>query len=341
MMHWRTCSLLFLIMLLALSVGGCGNLTFTVGVSSSSQELTSTVVDEEPGDGGNEVAVIDVSGLIINGPKPALLRQGENPVALLHEKLRKAEKDDDVKAVILRINSPGGTVTATDIMFREVERFKQRTGKPVVALMMDVAASGGYYLACSADHVVAYPSTVTGSIGVIIQTITFKEAMNRVGIRADAITSGPNKAAGSPLGELTPEHRAILKGLVDDFYGRFTTVVRTNRPSISPSHFAEVTDGRVVSGTDAAELGLVDQVGDLYDAFAKAKELAGVPRAKMVLYHRPLNYVASPFAAAPGVGGAAQAGAGGTQINLFQLNLHELPGGADVGFYYLWQPMGP
>lgn len=330
-MH-RTLSAAILTPLLLL--GGCGNLTFTVGVSSGARDLETTVVERDTSSGGARVAVIDVSGLITNGPKPALLRQGENPVALLHEKLNEAERDGGVKAVILRINSPGGTVTATDIMYRQVRRFRQRTGKPVVVQMMDVAASGGYYLSCAGDHVIAFPSTITGSIGVIVQTITFKEAMERVGIHADAITSGPNKAAGSPLGELKAEHRAVFQRLVDDFYGRFTSVVKDARPGIPAERFAEVTDGRIMSGGDALAAGLVDEVGDLHDAWAKAKELAGVSHADLVLYHRPLNYVASPYAAAPGMRQATSQ----TQINFLQINVEELPGGADAGFYYLWRP---
>ncbi len=329
-----------LLIVLLLSLTGCGNLVFTVGVSSGSSKLTSTVVHNEK-NASDQVAIIDVSGMILNAPKPALLSQGENPVALLHEQLQKAREDDKVKAVILRINTPGGTVTATDVMYREVMRFKEQSKKPVVVLQMDIAASGGYYLSCAGDHVVAYPSTITGSIGVIIQTMSFKPALDRWGITTEALTSGKNKAAGSPLGTLTDEHRAVLQELVDDFYGRFIATVRAARPNIPADRFADVTDGRVFSGEDALALGLVDELGDLYDAHTHAKKLAKISRANMVIYHRPLNYVASPYAASPGPhvnsqgGGAAP---GSTQVNILQFNLPEMPGGASVGFYYLWQP---
>ena len=328
----------FVLILAALFSAGCGNLVFTVGLSSGSSELTSTVVHDESNSGANQVAIIDVSGMILNGARPGLLSQGENPVALLTEQLHKAQHDSDVKAIILRINTPGGTVTATDVMYREVMRFKEATKKPVVVLQMDIAASGGYYLSCAGDHVVAYPSTITGSIGVIIQTMTFKPALDRWGIATEALTSGKNKAAGSPLGTLTDEHRAILQGLVDDFYEKFTATVRAARPNSPAERFAQVTDGRVFSGVDALELGLVDELGDLYNAHAKAKSLAKVKRADMVIYHRPLNYVASPYAAAPTPQPQSSNGQGGTQVNLLQLNLPEMPGGASVGFYYLWQP---
>jgi protease-4 len=223
------------------------------------------------------------------------------------------------------------------MMYREVERFRQRTGKPVVALMMDVAASGGYYLAVSADHIVTYPTTVTGSIGVLVQTISVKPALSRIGIEARALTSGPNKDAGSPFNVMTEDQQATLQHLVDTFYGRFTDLVRQRRPDIPEDRFAMVTDGRVVTGVDAVELGLADEVGDLYDAFARAKDLAGIDAAKLIVYHRPLEYVASAYAGVPAAPGV------GTQVNIAQFNLGGLVPGLDppFGFYYLWQPQWP
>jgi protease-4 len=276
--------------------------------------------------------------MLLNARRSGLLTEGDNPVSLFAEQLNKAAEDNDVKAVILRINSPGGTVTATDMMYRQVRRFREKTGKPVVALQMDIAASGGYYLSCAADHIIAYPSTITGSIGVIIQTFTLKPMLERWGVGLEALTSGKNKAAGSPLGTLTDEHRAILQGLVNDFYARFREVVKQARPKIPQDQFAQVTDGRVYSGDAALGMGLVDQVGDLYDAHAKAKELAKIQRADMVRYHRPLSYTPTPYAAAPHPSPVEGDHRPTTQINLVQLNIDELPGSGTVGFYYLWQP---
>lgn len=331
-------SIKLLTLFAALLLPGCGNLTMTIGLSSGGRELQAATVHTEAGAAGHRVAIVDVSGMILNSRRSGILSEGDNPVALFAEQLKKAGDDGDVKAVILRINSPGGAVTATDMMYREVRRFRQQTGKPVVALQMDIAASGGYYLSCAADHVVAYPSTITGSIGVIIQTFTLKPMLDRWGVQMEALTSGRNKAAGSPFGTLTEDHRAILQGLVDDFYARFRDVVKQARPKIPQERFAEVTDGRVFSGDDALQLGLIDQVGDLYDAFEKAKELAKISKADMVLYHRPLSYVATPYAAAPGRAAGDSRDAIGTQFNLVQLNIDDMPGGGSVGFYYLWQP---
>jgi len=218
-----------------------------------------------------------------------------------------------------------------------------------VALLADVAASGGYYVACATDHIVAYPTSVTGSVGVLLQTVSVKPALGRIGVQAEAFTSGPNKDVGSPLSQLTDEQRGVLRGLVDDFYGRFVAVVREARPQLAEDRFAQATDGRVMSGEKAVEWGLADEVGDLDIAVAQAQALAGIDAADLVTYHRPYVYVGSPYAAAslatPMALPAAPAAAGwngaGTQINLAQINLTQSILGLNVGFYYLWDPTSP
>lgn len=326
------------LLLLLLSLGGCTPNQIVIDLAPTSDELDQTVVVDDGRWFSDRVALIDVSGLIVNSGQPRLIGAGPNPVSLLHEQLEKAAADRGVKAVVLRLNTPGGTVTASDAMYREVQRFKRRTGKPVVALMMDTATSGGYYLACAADTIVTYPTSVTGSIGVIVQTFSFKPAMSRLGIQSEALTSGENKDAGSYFSTMTDEHRAILQGLVDDFYQRFVNVVREHRPDIPDQRFDEVIDGRVMSGERAVALGLADRAGDIYDAFAEARALAEIERADLVRYHRPRAAAGSPYARAP----LADHGPSSTQINLLQLNVEHLPGlDAPVGIYYLWQPDAP
>lgn len=327
---------LWLITTSLLTSGGCGPIHLAVGVSPGDQQLTKTTVTSDGHWFSPQVALIDVSGVIMNAPKPGLIQRGKNPVSDLHEKLQQAREDDRVKAVVLRLNTPGGGVTASDAMYRDIVRFKQDTGKPVVALMMDVTASGGYYVACAADRVVTYPTSVVGSIGVIVQTVSVKPALSKIGIHAEAMTSGKNKDAGSPLSTLTDDHRAVLQGLVDDYYARFVSLVRDTRPGIPADKFDDVTDGRVVSGEQAVTLGLADQAGDVIDAGELAMQLAGIEHADMIIYHRRLEYVGSPYAQAPDTPGTT----GSTQINLMQLNMTGgLPGfDAPVGVYYLWRP---
>lgn len=332
---WRIRLLMVFVMAGAALCGGCARLRFVVDAIPADDRLTETTVldDRTPsllGASRAKIALIDVTGVIADARRSELLSDGENPVARFVEALRIAQKDRDIKAVIVRLNSPGGAVTASDILHSEVLHFKEKTSKPVVMLMGDVAASGAYYLACAGDEIIAHPTTVTGSIGVIIQTFNFSEGMRRIGIRAESITSGSNKAMGSPFEPMTDEHRALLQGLVDEFYGRFRSIVENARAEVSGADLAWVTDGRVVTGVRAAEIGLVDRTGDLHDAFERAKEMAQIPTARLVKYHRPLDFVGSAYSAAP---------MPRTQVNLMQLNLDGGPLLDGVGLYYLWDPL--
>ncbi|MBB6431193.1 signal peptide peptidase SppA [Algisphaera agarilytica] len=329
-----------LIALALLPLVGCGPATFVVGVAPGGQSMTTTPIERDGRWGSQHIMIIDVTGMIANADQGGLLSAGDNPVARLTEGLRLAANDNRVSAVVLRLNTPGGTVTASDMMYREVQRFKTKTGKPVVMVMMDVAASGGYYLACAGDHIIAYPSTVTGSIGVIFQTVSVKPALSRIGVEAEALVSGPNKAAGSPLETLEDSQREILQGLVDRFYADFVTVVRENRTDVDADTWDMITDGRVFTGRRAYELGLVDQLGDIRDGISKAKELSGASTADVFVAHRPLDYVSGPYSQAP----ATARSDSSTQINLLQINLDDALStvhAADSGMYYLWVPELP
>ena len=246
------------------------------------------------------VALIDVSGVIVNGGQPRLIGLGEapNPVAHLAADLQKAATDDDVAAVVLRINSPGGTATASELMYRSVERFQEDTGKPVVALMMDSATSGGYLTALPADHIVAHPTTITGSIGVILPTVSVQPALERWGIAVDEIRFGENKNAGSPLTAPDAGQRETLQAVIDDMGERFVATVRADRPGVveAEARGETVLDGRIFSGERALEVGLVDQLGDLRDAFAEAVRRAGHSEARLVRYDREAQPVPVPEA---------------------------------------------
>jgi len=316
-------------------ITGCSGIRFVINAVPADDSLIETTVYEGKSSGifsgtSNKIALIDVSGVIRNEDRNQYISDGENPVALFDEALERAKNDSAVKAVIIRLNSPGGSVTASDVMYSRVLSFKELTGKPVIMLMEDVAASGAYYIACAGDVVIAHPTTVTGSIGVIMMTFNFSEGMNRIGIHADAITSGSNKAMGSPFQAASAEHRAIMQEMVDEFYVRFRSIVSERWPDVDEASFDLATDGRVLSGARAADLGFVNDVGDLDDAFLSAKNLAGIPGARLVKYHRPLKHVGSPYASSPV--------STGSQVNLLQLNIPGSIGCDQPGFYYLWDP---
>ena len=217
------------------------------------------------GTGQGKVLLLDLSGVISSQDKDGLVPQ-PNMLATFREELTRASKDDKIKALVVRINSPGGTVTASDILYHELRDFKTKRKVPVIASMMDVAASGGYYLAMAADSIVVHPSTVTGSIGVIMLTVNARGLLEKVGVEANAITSGPRKDMGSPFRVMTAEERGIFQSVIDSFYHRFLAVVQEGRPNLSADQIKKLADGRIYSGDQAREAGLIDEIGYLDDA---------------------------------------------------------------------------
>src|SRR5262245_29328333 len=186
--------------------------------------LEESVVD---GKSGPKILMIDVSGALTTRPDSGRFGLGgrESPTALMREQIDRALEDAQIAALLLRIDSPGGTVIASEMLYREVRRFKAKTGRPVIAQMLGAGTSGAYYVEMAADQVRAYPATVTGSIGVIIAGINVSGLMERFGVADQTITTGPFKDAGSPLRPMRPEERAQLASVADDLFDTFLDVV--------------------------------------------------------------------------------------------------------------------
>jgi protease-4 len=236
----------------------------------------------------------------------------------------------------VRINSPGGGVTASDIMYRDLVNFREETHKPVVACMMDVAASGGYYLAMACDRIYAHPTTVTGSIGVIMSLYNAHGLLKMAGVKSEPIKSGPNKDIGNPGRPMTEEERAILQGMVDGFYHQFIDVVVKGRKGhLSPEKVQVLADGRVYTGVEAHTLGLVDEVGYLEDALKCALGMACLKDASVVAYDNDrCGFRGSIYAAAPNIPKEIN-----VRLDVPGLsNLTALAGLGGSGFYYLWEP---
>jgi protease-4 len=290
----------------------------------------------QPGKGPGKVAIVQVEGMLMNARSGGFLQPTENPVSLFAQQMNQAAKDKNVKAVVLRVNSPGGTVTASDLMYEIVSDFREKTHKPVVVSTQETTASGGYYLSCAADKIVVHPTSVVGSIGVIFSTFEVERMMDKIGVRNEAIKSGPLKDMGSPFKALRPDEREVMQGMVNDYYARFVEIVKTRRNITDPDRVKQVTDGRVFTGIRAVELGLADQAGSLNDALDVARELANAKGAKAVIFKRPYGYGGSIYAETQMAPPTAEgAGATGNAMRL------ELPGSQKVlpgGFYYLWQP---
>jgi protease-4 len=309
-----------------------------VGRGAERKLVASPVLaDKEPGQA--KVAMIDVRGMLADAERPDLFGQGTNPVDRFVTQLALAENDPDIAAIIIRITSPGGTVTASDIMYRELRRFELVSHKPVVASLGEVAASGGYYLALGSDRIIAEPTSITGSIGVIMPTINFSAGLNSIGIRSRSVKSGANKDLANPLEPMRDEQYALIQALVDEYFARFRTLVLERR-HIKPEDVSTCTDGRVFSGEDAAKLGLVDEVGGVREAFESAKKLAGLKAATLVKYADKDHPARSIYALSDGPQPQAQSSGLNVHLDLGG-PLGQVSASETSGIYYLWMPMAP
>jgi protease-4 len=257
-----------------------------------------TVVD---GEDGPKILMLELSGMLTTAPEESALGLGqrESQTARLREQIDLALEDDEIAALLLRIDSPGGTVIASDILHREVQRWKRETGRPVVAQLMGAGTSGAYYVAIAADEVRAYPTTVTGSIGVIIAGVNLSGLMERFGVENQTLVTGSFKDAGSPLRPMREVEREQLMSVAQDLFAAFLDAVEAGRPELTRERIETLADGRVYSGPQAFEAGLVDALGDLPEAVEAAKVAAGVEgEARVVVYHRPGERPAGLFWAA-------------------------------------------
>jgi protease-4 len=268
--------------LLALVLAGCITIDLPFGKPG---KLRETVVE---GEHGPKIALIEIEGLLHEVAKPSRFGWGEreSPVARVRAQLDIAAKDRAVKAVVLRIHSPGGTATASDIIYGEIQRFKAKKQVPVVAQLMGIATSGAYYAAMAADSVYAQPTTVTGSIGVIFAGVNVSGFMEKLGLADQTITTGPYKDVGSPFRRMTPEDRALVQGVINDLYRRFVAVVETGRPQLTVGRVEALADGRIYSAPQAQANGLIDGISDLPSTIDEVRRRAGLEEARVVSYHR-------------------------------------------------------
>jgi protease-4 len=311
-------------------LSGCNMPSLLIKPVSNTSELEEITVEEGKGLSGSKIAIIEIEGMLMNAREGAgFFGPEENKLSLFTQQLEKAERDDSVKAVVLRINSPGGTVTCSDTMYQMIRKFRDETKKPVVADTQEVCASGAYYIACGADRIVAHPTSVVGSIGVIFETFEVSGAMQKLGITSTAVKSGEMKDMGSPFKPLDPQAREVMQGMVDEYYARFVGVVKENRRLSEAAPMKTLTDGRVFSGETAQKLGLVDQVGLLPDAIDLARQMSKAQGAKVIMYKRPYGYGGSIYAS-----GSVPP----PRADVMKLQLPDVGVALPRGFYYLWQP---
>lgn len=243
----------------------------------------------------NRIALIDVTGILRSGDGGFSLLGGTT-VGELQEQLDRAAADRGVKAVVLRINTPGGEVSASDTMFRAIQRFRETTGRPVVASIVDLGTSGGYYISLGADRIVACPTAITGSVGVIMEFINVEGLFNKIGVQSQTIVSGPRKDAGSPFRPMTPEEKELMAGVNGTLFKRFTDLVTASRHEMTAEDMAVISDGRIVTADQALKLKMIDRIGYLEDALSDARVMAGVSSADVILYRPQSNGLANIYA---------------------------------------------
>lgn len=307
---------------LALALAGC----VSISLFPQMQPLQEKTVQ---GTAADKILMIDVSGVITEGATGSSFGVNEDMVARIKEELTLAAEDTHIKALLVRINSPGGTVTASDVIHHEITQFKTKRKIPVVAAIMDVGASGGYYVAAGADLIVAHPTSVTGSVGVIMLRVNAEGLLQKIGVETEAIKSGAKKDIGSPFRQMTEEERALFQTMIDGFQARFLAIVAQGRGALPADRLKTLADGRVLTGPQALDMGLVDQIGYLDDAIAIATAAAGLKEARVVLYARPGTYKHNIYSEWQGLGSLEA---------LARLDVMGLVRGGGPQFFYLWMP---
>jgi protease-4 len=217
---------------------------------------------------GDKIAIVEIKGVISQSSG-------------IIDEIQKYQEDEGVKAIILRIDSPGGGVGPSQEIHQEILRAKLK--KKVVTSMGSVAASGGYYIACASDLIVANPGTITGSIGVLMEFTNIEELFKKIGIKGVVLKSGAHKDIGSPFREMTPEETKLMQEVLDNIHQQFVQAVAMGR-KMDQAKVMEIADGRILSGEQAKEIGLVDQLGNLQDAIDITAKMVGIEGKPKIIY---------------------------------------------------------
>jgi protease-4 len=276
----------------------------------------------------DKILVIDIEGMISTLGNGGIFEREGDVLSQVYYRLEKAAADRLVRGVILRLDTPGGDVTSSDILYREVIKFRKKTGHPVVALMMGVAASGGYYVASACDEIIAHPSTITGSIGVISIFPNVSGLFSKFGVEMKVIKSGELKDAGSPFRDMSLEEQKVFQSIIDELYGNFLDVVLAKRKDVlSMQELRKIADGRVYTANQALQLKLIDGVGYFDDALGRALSLASIKAASVVAYTYYPKKKTNLYAISS------------AEPSLFdKKGLEDLLPTLRAGFYYLWLP---
>jgi protease IV len=276
-----------------------------------------------------KILIIPIRGLISNSPDEGFLSTKPSVVQEVVSQLNIAEDDDNIKSIILQIGSLGGTVTASDILYHEITRLKEKKDVKIIAVLMDIATSGGYYIALPADLIIAHPTTVTGSVGVVFIRPEVTDLMGKIGFRVNVVKSGENKDMGAFYREATDEEKELLQNLVDKMGERFIDLVSEHR-NIDDQGLSEVASAKIMLADEAEQLGLIDRTGYIQDALDEAKRLAGLPDDTRVVVYRRSNYPDDNFYNPITMNSNAKT------LSMIDLGVKNTAPFLAPGFYYLW-----
>jgi protease-4 len=318
-------AVLFVLALLVLS--GCA---VNLSLLPATKALEEKVLE---GGGKPKVLLLDLDGVISFKEPTDSLKLGTSPskVAFFREALLKAEHDPEIAGVIVRINSPGGSVAASDTIYHEIMTFRRKKKVPVYAYIMELGASGGYYVACASDRIFASPAAITGSIGVIAMKFNIGGLLSKIGVSDETYKSGPKKDFWSPFRPSTEQEKKMLQDIIDDLYGRFVGVVYENRRKVlSEQEVRSLADGRILTADEALRVKLIDKTAYLEDAIEDMKSALRLQKVRVVTYARPRTFKSNIYSEAPLQGPQV--------INLVSINAEELSLFSGVQFMYLWNP---
>ncbi len=319
--HYRCLVVLFILLL-----SGCVNVSVIKPITSLKQQVVE-------GKGHPKILLLNISGFISERAKSDRLKLQKMPslVAETREILQQAELDDDIAGLIIKINSPGGTVSASDIIYHELINFKKRKQVPIYACITGLGTSGAYYIAAVADKVYSHPTAITGSIGVIALKFNIEGLMTKLGIQDETIKSGDKKDIFSPFRPLTYDERTILQEVIDDLHTRFVDVVFEHRKEALPKQdLKDLADGRIYTANSALKSHLIDHIGYMDDVITDMKKSLNLKDARIVSYRRGGEYPGTIYSSSPAHGSSLM-----DLLGDYTDGHSPLPG---VSFLYLWNP---
>ena len=314
-------SLSFLV--IAFNSLGCA----TINLGPSLGDLEEVTIE---GRGPGKILLVDFDGIINNQKNRNITG---NTISLgMVEKIRsileKAKKDKKIQALLIKINSPGGTVTASDIIFHLLKDYKENNKVKVYVQVMDLAASGGYYVALAGDEIIAHPTSLVGSIGVIALKVNLKDLMTKIGVDWEIIKSGDKKDFMSPFRSFTKEERDLFQDTIDKYHQRFITTITQNRPKLKTTQVELLADGRIFDSEQAKKLNLIDDIGYVTDTIERIKLDLNDSNLKLVTYHRSNKYQGNIYSQIQKP----------TTFNMINFDLGLNPNSLSPYFLYIWSP---